>query len=101
VVVKFEAGIEAGDSTGMTGLGDHTHAGEVFEGAIDRGARDSGETGFDSLKYVIGRGMIVELEDRFEDDPALHCATLAALAAELPEELDAFYPCRLVQAAAP
>jgi hypothetical protein len=45
--------------------------------------------------------VIVEFEYRFEDDPALHRAALAALAAEPPEELDAFCPYRLVQSAAP
>ena len=73
----------------------------MFESAIDRGARDPGEAVFDGVEDLIGGGVIVEVEDRFEDDPALHRAALAALAAELPEELDAFCPCRLVQAAAP
>jgi hypothetical protein len=101
VVVELEAGIEAGDSTGMTGLCDDTDAGEVLEGAVDRSARDAGEASFDSVEDLIGRWVVVELEDRLEDDPALHRVTLAALAAELPEELDAFCPCRLVQAATP
>ena len=101
VVVEFEARVETGDPAGMAGLCDDTHSGEVLEGAIDRCARDSRNSNFDGVKYLICRRVIVELEDRFEDDPALHCATLAALAAEPPEELDAFCPCRLVQAAAP
>ena len=101
VVVELEARVEAGDATGMAGLRDDSHAGEVIEGAIDRGARDAGEANFDGVEYLICRRVIVELEDRLEDDPALHRATLAAFAAELLEELDAFCPCRLVQAAAP
>ena len=101
VVVKLEARVEACDATGMAGLCDDAHAGKVFEGPIDGGPRDDGETSLDSVEDVIGRWVIVELENRLEDDPALDRAALAALAAEPPEELDAFCPCRLVQAAAP
>jgi hypothetical protein len=101
VVVELEAGIEAGDPARVAGLGDHTHAGEVFEGAVDGGARDARETRFDGIENLIGRRMVVEVEDRLEDDPPLHSAAFAALAAQPPEELDAVSTCRLVQAAAP
>lgn len=101
VMVKLETWVEAGDPTGMTGLGDHSHTREVLESAVDGGARDAGEAVLDGVEDLIGRRVIIELEDRFEDDPALHGATLTALAAELFEKLDAFFPCRLVQAAAP
>ena len=101
VVVEFEARVEAGDATGMAGLCDHAHAGEVLEGAINGGACDPGEAVFNGIEDLIGRGVIVELEDGFEDHAALHRTALAALATELFEKLDAICPCRLVQAAAP
>jgi len=101
VVVKLEARVEACDATGVTGLCNDAHAGEVLEGAVDRGASDTGKAIFDGIEDLIGRRVIVEIEDRLEDDPALHRAALAAVATELREKLDTFCPCRLVQAAAP
>ena len=93
VMVEFEARVETGDPAGMAGLCDDAYAREVFEGAVDGGACDAGE--------AIGRWMVFEIEDRLENDPALHRAALAEFPAELFEELDAICPCRLVQAAAP
>jgi len=101
VVVELEARVEAGDATGMTGLRDDAHAREVLEDAVDGCAGNAGEAILGGVENLIGRGVIVELEDCFEDDPPLHRAALTALAAELFEKLDAIYPCRLVQAAAP
>ena len=100
-MVELEPWVEASDATWMTGLCNHTYAGEVLEGAVDGGAGDVGEVVIDSVEDLIGRRVIIELEDCLEDDPALHRATLTALAAELPEELNAFCSCRLVQSAAP
>ena len=100
-MVEFEAWVEAGDATGMAGLCNHTHAGKMIEGAVDGGACDAGEAILNGIEDLIGRRVIVELEDRLEDDPALHRTALTALAAEPPEELDTFCPCLLVQAVAP
>ena len=99
--MELEARVETGDPAGMAGLRDDSHAGKMIEGAIDRCARDAREAGIDGVEDLICRRMVVEFEDSLKDDPALHRATLAKLAAEPPEELDAFCPCRLVQAAAP
>jgi hypothetical protein len=101
VVVDFGARVISGNPARVAGLGDDPRAGEVFEGAVDGGAGDAGEPVLDGFEDLIGRRVIVELEERFEDDPALNRATLAALAAKLPEEFDAFCPCRLVQVAIP
>lgn len=101
VVVELEAWVETGDPAGMAGLCDNAHAREVFEGAVDGGACDAGEAILNGIEDLIGRWMVVEIEDRLENDPALHRAALAAFAAEVVEELDAFCSSRLVQAAAP
>lgn len=101
VVVELEAGIVAGNPTGVAGLGDHSHAGEMLEGAVDSCARYSGEVDLDSIEYLVGGRMIVEVENRLEDHTALYRAAFAALATEPFEELDAFCPRRLVQTVAP
>jgi hypothetical protein len=101
VMVELEARIVAGDPTGVAGLGDHTHVGEVLEGSVDRGAGDAGEAISDGVEDPVSGRVVVEVEDRFEDDPALHRATLAALAAEPFEILDALLFHGFVQAAAP
>jgi len=101
VVVELETRVEACDTSWVTGPGDHTDFGEVIEGPVNGGARDAWEAVFDGVKDLIDRWVIIEVEDRFEDYSALHRTALAAFAAEPPEELDAFCPCRLVQAAAP
>jgi hypothetical protein len=101
VVVEVKARVEARHATGMAGLGDHSHVREVLEGAVNGCVCDSWQAIFDRVEDQIGRRVVVEIEDRLEDDAALHRATLAALAAQPPEKLDTFCPSRLVQAAAP
>jgi len=90
VVVELGSGVEAGDSTGMAGLGDHAHAGQVFESAVDSCAGYAGKARLDGIENLVGRRVVVEVEDRLEDDPALHRTAFAAIAAEPPEKLDSF-----------
>ena len=99
MMVELETGIVTGDPSGVASLGDHSHVSEMVQSAIDGGARDSGEAFFHGVEDLIGRRVVVEVEDRLEDDPALHRTALAAIAAEPLEKLDALCSCRLVQAA--
>jgi hypothetical protein len=51
----------------------------------------------DVIGDLVGRRMVVELQDRLENHPALHGAALSALEAHPLEELDPLSPCRRFQ----
>jgi len=101
VVVELGSGVEAGDSTRMASLGDHAHASEVLESAVDGCTGDAGKAGLDGIENLVGRRVVVEVEDRLEDDPSLHRTAHATITTEAPEEFDPLRTCRLVQATAP
>jgi hypothetical protein len=85
----------------MAGLGDHAYVGQVVEGSIDRGARDTWKTRSNGFEDLVGGWVIVELENRLQDDATLDGATLTSFVTQRREELDSLCSFRLVQAAAP
>lgn len=87
VVVGPGARIEPGSAAGVARLGDDSHAGQMLERAVDRSAGDSGFAFRDRGEHLIGRGVVVEVEDRLENDPPLHRTPFAPLTAPASELL--------------
>ena len=62
----------------------------MIEGAVNRGAGDSGFALRNRVDYPISRRVVAEVEDRLENDPPLYrtaFAPLTAQASELPYSL--------------
>jgi len=87
VVMKLGANVEPGDATGVARFGDDSNTGQMIEGAVDRGAGDSGFALRNRVEYLISRRVIVEVEDRPENDPPLHRTPFAPLTAQASELL--------------
>ncbi len=101
VVVGSGARIEPDSAAGVARLGDDFEAGQMIEGAVNRCAGDSGLAICNRVEHLIGRGVVVEVEDRLENDPPLHRTPFAPLTAQASELPYSGFFFRSVQISAP
>lgn len=88
MVVDIYSGVIAGRPAGVAGLGNDPESCQVFEGSVDGGFGDSRQPALDGLENIVGGGVIVEIEDRFEDRLPLHRTALALFATQPFEQID-------------
>jgi hypothetical protein len=80
VVMSVGLSVEPGPRAGMVQGSNHPQTDKRIEGPIHGGARETWNAVLDRLIYLVGRWMVVSLQDGLEDIPALYCQRQSPLA---------------------